>query len=52
MGLVNVVWSVISVLLVLNSGILFFHKKITTLDKLGIVLLLVLLGISLIVCEN
>ena len=50
MGIVNVLWSGISVLAVLSSGILFFHEKITIYDKIGVAL--ILLGICFIVCEN
>ena len=50
MGLVNVLWSGISVLVILSSGILFFNEKITILDKIGVIL--ILLGISCVVWEN
>ena len=50
MGLVNVLWSGISVLVVLSTGILFFHEKITFLDKIGV--FLILLGITFVVWEN
>jgi multidrug transporter EmrE-like cation transporter len=50
MGLVNVLWSGISVLVVLSAGALFFHEKITFLDKLGV--LFILLGIGCVVWEN
>ncbi len=49
MGLVNVLWSGISVLVILSTGILFFHEKITFLDKLGVIF--ILLGIGCIVWE-
>lgn len=50
MGLVNVLWSGISVLIILSTGILFFNEKITYLDKLGVIL--IILGITCIVWEN
>lgn len=50
MGLVNVLWSGISVLVILSLGVFYFGEKITTLDKIGVGLVLV--GISFIVYEN
>ncbi len=50
MGIVNVLWSGISVLVILSTGAIFFHEKITTLDKLGVIC--ILLGITFVVWEN
>jgi multidrug transporter EmrE-like cation transporter len=50
MGLVNVLWSGISILVIVSTGILFFNETITNLDKLGI--LLVIIGITCIVWEG
>jgi multidrug transporter EmrE-like cation transporter len=49
MGLVNVLWSGLSVLAVLAAGALFFHEKITTMDMIGVALILT--GIVFIVAE-
>jgi multidrug transporter EmrE-like cation transporter len=50
MGIVNVLWSGISVLVVVSAGILFFNESITNLDKIGI--LLVVAGITCIIWEG
>ncbi len=50
MGLVNVLWSGISVLVILSTGILFFHEKITFLDQMGV--FFILLGIACVFWEN
>ncbi len=50
MGLVNLLWSGLSVLLILSTGILFFHEKITFLDKMGVIL--IVMGIICVVWEN
>jgi multidrug transporter EmrE-like cation transporter len=50
MGLVNVMWSGLSVLAVLAAGALLFHEKITTMDMVGVALTLT--GIVLIVAEE
>ncbi len=50
MGIVNVLWSGISVLVILSVGILFFHEKITTMDKWGI--LFIIIGILLVMGEG
>lgn len=50
MGLINVMWSGLSVLAVLAAGVLFFHERITTMDAVGVVLTLA--GIALIVAEG
>jgi multidrug transporter EmrE-like cation transporter len=49
MGLINVIWSGLSVLVIVSTGVLFFNEKITNLDKIGI--FLVLLGILCILYE-
>jgi len=50
MGLVNVLWSGLSVLAVMTAGALFFHERITTMDMIGTAL--VLAGIAFIVAEE
>jgi multidrug transporter EmrE-like cation transporter len=49
MGLINVMWSGLSVLVIVSTGVLFFNEKITNLDRIGI--FLVLLGILCILYE-
>lgn len=36
MGIVNVLWSGISILIILFAGIMFFNEVITTKDKIGV----------------
>jgi multidrug transporter EmrE-like cation transporter len=50
MGLVNVLWSGISVLAVVSVGAIYFDETITTMDMLGIGL--ILCGIGLVVYEG
>jgi len=50
MGLVNVLWSGISVLLILSIGSIFFNETVTRLDILGVIL--VILGIMCILGEG
>lgn len=50
LGLINVLWSGISVLVIVSVGMIFFHEKITPMDWLGV--LLVLVGIGLITWEG
>ena len=50
MGLVNVLWSGLSVLVIVSTGMLFFDESITTLDKVGI--LLIVAGIGCVIWEN
>ena len=40
MGLVNVMWSGLSVLVIVSTGMLFFNEKITRLDWVGIALII------------
>ncbi len=49
-GLINVLWSGLSILVILSIGITFFNEKITTLDKLGI--FFIIIGIILISYEG
>lgn len=49
MGIVNVLWSGLSVLVIVSTGVIYFNEKITNLDKLGI--LLILIGIACISYE-
>jgi multidrug transporter EmrE-like cation transporter len=35
MGLINIIWSGLSVLLILTTGILFFDESITRMDMIG-----------------
>lgn len=50
MGLVNVLWSGISVLAVVSVGAIYFDETITTMDIAGI--MLILAGIGLVVYEG
>jgi multidrug transporter EmrE-like cation transporter len=50
MGLINVLWSGLSVLVIVSTGILFFNESITFLDKVGI--LLIITGIVYVILEN
>ncbi len=50
MGIVNVLWSGISVLGVLSAGIIFFNEKITKMDWIGIVF--IILGIFFVLYEG
>jgi len=50
MGIVNVIWSGLSILVILSSSVAFFGEKITTMDKIGIVFVIV--GIFLILFEG
>jgi multidrug transporter EmrE-like cation transporter len=50
MGLVNVLWSGISVLFVVSVGMIFFNETLTRMDFLGIVL--ILLGITCVLWEG
>jgi multidrug transporter EmrE-like cation transporter len=50
MGIINILWSGLSVLTIVTVGIFFFDEKLTALDWTGI--LLVLLGIACIVYEG
>ena len=44
MGLVNVLWSGLSVLVIVSTGMLFFNEKVTRLDWLGIALIIAGIG--------
>lgn len=50
LGLINVLWSGISVLVIVSVGMIFFHEKITKMDWMGV--LLVLVGIAMITWEG
>ncbi len=50
MGLINVIWSGLSVLTIVSIGLLFFNETVTPLDWLGIGL--VIFGIGCIVYEG
>jgi multidrug transporter EmrE-like cation transporter len=50
MGLVNVLWSGISVLTVVSVGAIYFDESVTPMDIFGI--LLILTGIGLVVYEG
>jgi multidrug transporter EmrE-like cation transporter len=50
MGIINVLWSGISVLAVASAGVLVFHETLTRLDIIGIVCILV--GIGCVVWEG
>lgn len=47
MGIVNVLWSGISVLVVVSAGMVFFDEKITQMDTIGIALILTGIGFVL-----
>jgi multidrug transporter EmrE-like cation transporter len=40
MGLINVLWSGVSILVILGAGMIFFNETITNYDKIGIVFIL------------
>lgn len=50
MGIMNVLWSGMSVLVVVSAGMVFFGEKITQLDAAGIVLILA--GMALVLWEG
>lgn len=50
MGIVNVLWSGISVLVIVSAGMMFFNETITWLDKIGIAL--IILGIGAVLWEG
>jgi multidrug transporter EmrE-like cation transporter len=50
MGIINVLWSGLSILLVLSASTAFFGEKITVMDKVGIVL--IIMGMFLILYEG
>lgn len=50
MGIINVIWSGLSILVILSSSIAFFGEKITTMDKIGI--FFVIVGVFLILFEG
>jgi multidrug transporter EmrE-like cation transporter len=50
MGLVNVLWSGLSILIILSTGVLFFDETITKLDMVGV--FFVILGILCILWEG
>ncbi len=50
MGLMNIIWSGISILIVISVGILYFGETITFSDKLGV--FFVLIGLFLIIYDN
>lgn len=50
MGLVNVLWSGLSILIILSTGALFFNETITKLDIIGVIF--VILGMMCILWEG
>jgi len=40
-GMVNLIWSCLSILFVILTGVIFFHERITSNDMIGIVLILI-----------
>lgn len=50
MGLVNVLWSGLSILIILSTGALFFNETITKLDIAGVIF--VILGMICILLEG
>jgi multidrug transporter EmrE-like cation transporter len=49
MGLINIIWSGISVLLILSTSILFFNENITRMDIIGVAM--IISGIGFVVWE-
>ena len=49
MGLINIIWSGLSVLLILTTGILFFDESITLMDMIGVGM--IVSGIAFVVWE-
>ena len=49
MGLVNVLWSGLSVLVILSTGVLFFDESITRMDMIGAAM--IVSGIGFVVWE-
>jgi multidrug transporter EmrE-like cation transporter len=50
MGLINVLWSGLSVLTIVSVGVIFYHEKLTSLDMFGIALILV--GLACVLIEE
>ncbi len=50
MGIVNVLWSGMSILLIVSIGVIFYNEKLTPLDIAGI--LLIFAGIACVVWEG
>lgn len=50
MGIINVLWSGISILVIMSGSIIFFGEKITTMDKIGVVFIII--GIILTMYEG
>ena len=50
MGVINILWSGLSVLLIASTGAVFFRETLTALDKLG--MLFILVGIGCVLYEN
>ena len=50
MGIVNILWSGISVLVILSSSMIFFGEQITMMDKIGV--LFIIFGIFLVSYEG
>lgn len=50
MGIINVLWSGISILVIMSGSILFFGEKITTMDKIGVAF--IIFGIILVMYEG
>lgn len=50
MGMVNVLWSGMSVLVILTASIIMFNEKLSLFDKIGV--LLILLGMFLVSIDD
>lgn len=50
MGLINVLWSGLSVLIIVSAGMIFFGEHVTRLDVAGIAF--ILLGMTLVLWEG
>jgi multidrug transporter EmrE-like cation transporter len=50
MGMVNVIWSGLSILVILTAGVVFFNEVVTTYDKVGVILIIA--GMAFILWET
>ena len=50
MGMVNVIWSGMSILVILFAGVIFFKEEVTTYDKIGVILIVA--GMAFILWET
>ena len=50
MGMVNVIWSGLSILVILTAGVIFFNEVVTAYDKVGVILIIA--GMAFILWET